>query len=109
MVAEAAAPDATGPFGLPVLEQLTELIGVDHALAYIEYDLDTQAWTPASVEYPVVEYPAGYCDRQLCDFNPLREEAVGEFRDTAHAQRLPYAAGAPPQPFRPRGAAARGG
>ena len=58
VVAEAAAPDADGPFGLPVLEQLTELISVDHALAYIEYDLDTQAWGPSSVEYPVVVYPA---------------------------------------------------
>ena len=57
VVAESAAPDAGGPFGLPVLERLTELIGVDHALAYIEYDLHTHAWGPGSVEYPVVEYP----------------------------------------------------
>jgi DNA-binding CsgD family transcriptional regulator len=78
VVAEAAAPDPGGPFGLPVLERLSELIGVDHALAYIEYDLDTQAWGPSSVEYPVVEYPACYCDAQLFNFNPLREESVGD-------------------------------
>ena len=83
VVAEAAAaPDATGPFGLPVLEQLTKLIRVDHALAYIEYDpsrarhpADTQAWTPASVEYPVVVYLP---DQGLSAFNPLREELVGD-------------------------------
>ncbi len=29
------------------------------------------------MEYPVVVYPACYCDRQLFNFNPLREESVG--------------------------------
>jgi DNA-binding CsgD family transcriptional regulator len=77
VVAEAAVPDAGGPFGLPVLERLTELIGVDHALAYIEYDLDTHAWGPSSVEYPVVEYP-WFDDPVLCNFNPLREESFGD-------------------------------
>ena len=78
VVAEAATPDADGPFRLPVLERLTELISVDHALAYIEYDLHTQAWGPSSVEYPAVVYPACYCDAQLFTFNPLREESVGD-------------------------------
>lgn len=77
VVAEAAAPNAGGPFGLPVLEQLSELIGVDHAL-YIEYDLDTHGWSPSSLEYPVVVYPACACDPQLSIFNPLREESVGD-------------------------------
>jgi DNA-binding CsgD family transcriptional regulator len=87
VVAEAAAPDANGPFGLPVLEQLTKLIRVDHALAYIEYDpsrarhlADPHAWTPASVEYPVVEYPSygAGAAAGLTIFNPLGEETVGD-------------------------------
>jgi DNA-binding CsgD family transcriptional regulator len=76
VVAEAAAPGDRGPFALPLLERLSELIGADHALAYIEYDLAMHAWGPASAEYPVVAYPP--VDASLCRFNPLREGSVGD-------------------------------
>src|SRR5262249_3799964 len=73
--AEAAGPDPASPFGLPVLERLSDLIGVDHAAAYIEYDLNTQAWDSSSLEYPVVVYPP--VDAAVSHFNPLCEESVG--------------------------------
>jgi DNA-binding CsgD family transcriptional regulator len=77
VIAEAAAPAAGGPFGIPMLERLSALIGVDQAF-YIEYDLATRTWRPSSVEHPVVAYPPALCDAQICDFNPLREESVGD-------------------------------
>ena len=76
VVAEAAAPGDGGPFALPLLERLSELIGADHALAYIEYDLALHAWGPASVEHPVVVYPP--VDASSCRFNPLHEGSVGD-------------------------------
>lgn len=76
VVAEATASTADGPFGLPMLEQFGELIGAEQTL-YIEYDLNTKQWSPSSVEYPVVVYPASVCYADVRDHNPLSEEAVG--------------------------------
>jgi len=82
VVAEATAVDAEVPFGLPLLERLSDLIGVDHALAYIELDLNAQVWCPQawgrlSVECPIIDYPVGV-DPQSCNSNPLREDLVGD-------------------------------
>ena len=74
VVAEAASCDSGGPFGLGVLERLREFVGVDHASAYIEYKFDSYGWSPWSIEYPAIEYPA-HCE--WMELNPLREEVVG--------------------------------
>ena len=77
VVAEAAAPNAGGPFGLPVLERLSELIGVD------------QRWRTSSTTWTRRRgAPRLWSTRSSCTqlrlrspvvhFNPLREESVGD-------------------------------
>jgi DNA-binding CsgD family transcriptional regulator len=78
VVAEGAALNASGPFGLPTLEQLGALIDCDY-LSYVEFEFETNRESfradLRSIEFLPAIDEAGVA---LCAFNPLREKSVGE-------------------------------
>jgi DNA-binding CsgD family transcriptional regulator len=77
VVTEGAVLEASGPFGLPMLEQLGALIDGDH-VSYAEFDFKTHHESFRAdlgrIEFlPAVDEAVDV----LCAFDPLREKSVG--------------------------------
>ena len=99
VVAEGAALNASGPFGLSMLEQLGALIDGDY-LAYVEFDFRTHDESFRADLRPIEWLPAiDEAVDALCACNPLREKSVGgaaeplilsDFLSAYQRRRNPY-------------------
>ncbi len=99
VVAEGAELNASGPFGLPILEQLGALIYGDH-VSYAEFEFETHDESFRADLRPTEFLPAvDEAIDVLCAFNPLRERSVGraeeplmlsDFLSAYQRRRNPY-------------------
>ena len=99
VVAEGAALNASGPFGLSMLEQFGALIDGDY-LTYVEFDFRTHDESFRTDLRPIEWLPAiDEAVDALCAFNPLREKSVGgaaeplilsDFLSAYQRRRNPY-------------------
>ena len=77
VVTEGATLKASGPFGLPLLEQLGALIDGDY-LSYVEFEFETHRESFRTDLRPIELLPViDEAGDALCAFNPLREKSVG--------------------------------